>query len=90
MVDTLFLNRSLFTRASGPSASFFPAHSMTGRADWPQRAAGGLTMVLDPAHKPIEMQQNAINYDGPIGFIGNGLAIAAALENALAHNGTEL
>jgi chemotaxis response regulator CheB len=46
-------------------------------------AAGGMTMVLDPAHKPIGMQQNAIDYDGPIGFIGNGLAIAAALENAL-------
>jgi chemotaxis response regulator CheB len=49
------------------------------------RAAGGLTMVLDPAHKPIGMQQNAIDYDGSIGFIGNGLAIAAALENALVH-----
>jgi two-component system chemotaxis response regulator CheB len=46
-------------------------------------AAGGLTMVLDPAHKPIGMQQNAIDYDGPISFIGNGFAIAAALENAL-------
>lgn len=47
-------------------------------------AAGGLTMVLDPDHKPIGMQQNAINFDGPIDFIGNGLAIAAALEDALA------
>lgn len=47
-------------------------------------AAGGLTMVLDPAHKPVGMQQNAIDYDGPISFIGNGLAIAAALKQALA------
>jgi chemotaxis response regulator CheB len=47
-------------------------------------AAGGMTMVLDPAHKPVGMQQNAIDYDGPISFIGSGSAIAAALENALA------
>jgi two-component system chemotaxis response regulator CheB len=47
-------------------------------------AAGGLTMVLDPAHKPVGMQQNAIDYDGTISFIGNGLAIAAALKQALA------
>jgi len=46
-------------------------------------AAGGLTMVLDPAHKPIGMQQNAIDFDGPINFIGNSSEIAAALENAI-------
>jgi two-component system chemotaxis response regulator CheB len=47
-------------------------------------AAGGLTMVLDPAHKAVGMQQNAIDYDGSIGFIGDGVAVAAALQKALA------
>ncbi len=33
-------------------------------------AASGFTMVLDPADKPRGMQQNAIDYDGPINFVG--------------------
>jgi two-component system chemotaxis response regulator CheB len=53
-------------------------------------AAGGVTMVLDPAHKPVGMQQNAIDYDGPIGFIGNGLGITAALEHALTRHRRKL
>jgi two-component system chemotaxis response regulator CheB len=32
--------------------------------------SGGFTMVLDPGGKPRGMQQNAIDYDGPISFIG--------------------
>ena len=39
-------------------------------------AAHGLTMVLDPGHKPRGMQQNAIDYDGPISFIGTAEQIA--------------
>ena len=37
----------------------------------------GFTMVLDPADKPQGMQQNAIDFDGPIGFIGSAEEIAA-------------
>ena len=44
-------------------------------------AAGGLTMVLDPGKKPRGMQQNAIDYDGPISLIGTGREIATAVNN---------
>lgn len=40
-------------------------------------AEGGLTMVLDPGHKPRGMQQNAIDFDGPISLIGTAAEIAA-------------
>ena len=49
-------------------------------------AAGGLTMVLDPEHKARGMQQNAIDYDGPISFIGNAGEIAEVIESVLAAN----
>jgi len=41
--------------------------------------AGGLTMVLDPGSKPRGMQQNAIDFDGPISFVGTSEEIAALL-----------
>ena len=41
--------------------------------------AGGFTMVLDPGYKPRGMQQNAIDYDGPISFIGTAVEIGMAL-----------
>lgn len=42
-------------------------------------AAGGLTMVLDPEHKPRGMQQNAIDYDGPISVIGTARRIGGII-----------
>jgi len=45
--------------------------------------AGGLTMVLDPLNKPKGMQQNAIDFDGPITFIGSGNEIAQVLDGLL-------
>jgi two-component system, chemotaxis family, protein-glutamate methylesterase/glutaminase len=42
-------------------------------------AAAGTTMVLDPGHKPRGMQQNAIDYDGPISFVGTAVEIAAVV-----------
>ena len=47
-------------------------------------AAGGFTMVLDPGRKPRGMQQNAIDYDGPISFIGNAEEIADVVASKLA------
>ncbi len=41
--------------------------------------AKGLTMVLDPGIKIRGMQQNAIDYDGPISFIGTAVQIAEAV-----------
>ena len=46
-------------------------------------AAGGLTMVLEPGKKPRGMQQNAIEYDGPISKIGSAAFIAIALNQAI-------
>ena len=45
--------------------------------------AKGLTMVLDPGHKPRGMQQNAIDYDGPISFIGTAEQIADVIGKVL-------
>jgi two-component system chemotaxis response regulator CheB len=42
-------------------------------------AAGGRTMVLWPKGKPRGMQQNAIDYDGPIGLVGSSAEIAAEI-----------
>ena len=53
------------------------------------RAAKGLTMVLDPGLKPRGMQQNAIDFDGPISFIGSASEIAAMVRQITA-NDTEL
>lgn len=47
-------------------------------------AAQGLTMVLDPGHKPRGMQQNAIDYDGPIGFVGTARQIAKRVSQVIA------
>ena len=47
-------------------------------------AAGGFTMVLDPGGKPRGMQQNAIEYDRPIDFIGSAAEIANVVASRLA------
>jgi two-component system, chemotaxis family, protein-glutamate methylesterase/glutaminase len=46
-------------------------------------AAGGMSMVLEPGSKPRGMQQNAINYGAPIGFVGTAEAIAARVGQVL-------
>lgn len=43
-------------------------------------AAHGLTMVLDPGAKPRGMQQNAIDHDGPISFVGTAAEIARTVD----------
>ncbi len=45
--------------------------------------AKGLTMVLDPGHKQRGMQQNAIDYDGPISFIGTAIEMADVIGRVL-------
>jgi two-component system, chemotaxis family, protein-glutamate methylesterase/glutaminase len=49
--------------------------------------AGGLTMVLDPKDKPRGMQQNAIDFDGPINFVGSAPEIAQVLGSLLPRQG---
>ena len=50
-------------------------------------AAGGLTMVLEPGEKLRGMQQNAIEFDGPISSIGTAATIATAINRAIRLNG---
>lgn len=49
--------------------------------------AHGFTMVLEPGHKPIGMQRNAIDYDGPISFVGSAREIAEAIGRIVAQKG---
>ncbi|QIE29837.1 Protein-glutamate methylesterase/protein-glutamine glutaminase (plasmid) [Caballeronia sp. SBC1] len=51
--------------------------------------AGGLTMVLDPQNKPRGMQQNAIDFDGPITFVGSGTEIALVIGSLLPRQGNQ-
>jgi two-component system chemotaxis response regulator CheB len=53
-------------------------------------AAQGLTMVLDPSVRPRGLQQNAIEHDGPIGFVGTAGEIAATLGKVFRMDGTAL
>ena len=46
-------------------------------------AAGGMTMVLDPGLKPRGMQQNAIDHDGPVSFVGTAMAIADRISQVI-------
>ena len=46
-------------------------------------AAGGVTMVLDPGSKPRGMQQNAIDHNGPVSFIGTAAEIADSIGQAI-------
>ena len=46
-------------------------------------AHGGTTMVLEPGDKPRGMQQNAIDYDGPISLVGNSRQITVAINELI-------
>lgn len=45
---------------------------------------GGVTMVLRPEPGERGMQQNAINYDGPVGVIGSSSELANAISEIVA------
>jgi chemotaxis response regulator CheB len=82
-IDTLFgsLARHAGARAIGVVLSGSLDDGSRGLAAI--HAAQGVTMVLDPGHKPRGMQQNAIDHDGPISFIGTAPEIAAAIGSVL-------
>ncbi len=82
-IDTLFesLAAHAGTRAIGVVLSGALDDGSRGLAAI--HAAGGLTMVLEPGRKPRGMQQNAIEFDGPISNIGRPAAIAAAINLAI-------
>jgi len=76
-VDTLF--NSLALHAGDRTIGIVLSGSLSdgSRGLAAIHAKGGLTMVLDPGHKPRGMQQNAIDFDGPISLIGTAAEIAA-------------
>ncbi|TCF96885.1 hypothetical protein BZM26_34980 [Paraburkholderia strydomiana] len=53
-------------------------------------AAGGVTMVLRPGSKPRGMQQNAIEYDGPVSFVGTSDQLAREIYRLVASPASEL
>ena len=83
-IDTLFIS---LARHAGPRTI---GVVLSGSLDDGSRGlsaihhARGLTMVLDPGHKPRGMQQNAIDFDGPISFIGTAKEIAVVIGDVLA------
>ncbi len=82
-IDTLFVSvaRHAGRRALGVVLSGSLDDGSRGLAAI--HAAGGLTMVLDPGGKPRGMQQNAIDFDGPISLVGTATAIAGAIGRVL-------
>ena len=40
-------------------------------------------MVLEPGDRPRGMQQNAIDYDGPINLVGNSRQITEAINELI-------
>ena len=52
-------------------------------------AAHGVTMVLEPGGKPHGMQQSAIDYDGPISFIGSAKEIADKIGEVVQSSGLD-
>jgi two-component system chemotaxis response regulator CheB len=51
--------------------------------------AWGITMVLEPGSKPRGMQQNAIDFDGPISFIGTSAEIAGKITSIVGEDDQE-
>ena len=88
-IDTLF--KSLAVRAGSRTIGIVLSGSLDdgSRGLAAIHAAKGLTMVLDPGLKPRGMQQNAIDYDGPISFIGTGAQIAAIVRQVAADDMAE-
>lgn len=87
IVDTLFhsLAASAGQRAIGIVLSGSLDDGSRGLAAI--HAAQGLTMVLDPGPEPRGMQQNAIDYDGPISLVGTARQIAERVGQVIAPAG---
>ncbi|MFM0038520.1 chemotaxis protein CheB [Paraburkholderia strydomiana] len=78
-IDLLFRSVAHDARAAAVGVVLSGALDDGSRGLAAIREAGGITMVLDPHDKPRGMQRNAIDYDGPISFVGNLPALAWAL-----------
>lgn len=79
-IDLLFNSVALHARERAVGIVFSGSLDDGSRGLAAIHAAGGVTMVLDPGRKPLGMQQNAIDFDGPITFIGTASQIGNAVE----------
>ena len=82
-IDTLFESLAAHAGARAIGVVLSGALDDGSRGLAAIHAAGGLTMVLEPGKKSRGMQQNAIEYDGPISSIGSSATIAAAISQAI-------
>ena len=90
-IDTLFISLAEHARARTIGVVLSGSLDDGSRGLAAIHKARGLTMVLDPGLKPRGMQQNAIDYDGPISFIGTAYEIAATIVQAVSkpHGGKD-
>ena len=82
-IDTLFESLAAHAGARAIGVVLSGALDDGSRGLAAIHAAGGLTMVLEPGKKSRGMQQNAIDFDGPISSIGSSATIAAAISQAI-------
>ena len=86
-IDTLFNSVALHARERVIGVIMSGALDDGSRGLAAIHHAHGLTMVLEPGRKPVGMQQNAIDYDGPISFVGSAQEIAEVIGRILAEGG---
>lgn len=90
IVDTLF--NSVAAYAPGPAIAIVLSGSLDdgSRGLAAIRAFHGITMVLEPGDKMRGMQQNAIEHDGPIDFVGPVLKRAELIGQMILEHGFAL
>jgi chemotaxis response regulator CheB len=84
-IDLLFNSLALHARERSVGIVFSGSLDDGSRGLAAIHAAGGVTMVLDPGDKPVGMQQNAIDFDGPITFVGTAAGIGEAVVRIVEH-----
>ena len=81
-VDELFISVASHARQRSMGVILSGALDDGSRGMEAIHQAGGLTIVLDPGLKARGMQQNAIDFDGPISFVGTATQIAIVIAEA--------
>ncbi|MGY6184502.1 chemotaxis protein CheB [Paraburkholderia strydomiana] len=89
-VDLLFMSIARFARHRAIGVVLSGALDDGSRGLAQIHAAGGVTMVLRPGTKPRGMQQNAIEYDGPVSLIGTSEQLAREIYRLVSSPASEL
>lgn len=89
-VDTLF--NSVAAYARGPAIAIVLSGFLDdgSRGLAAVRASNGITMVLEPGGKMRGMQQNAIEHDGAVDFVGPVLKLAELIGRMISDHGFAL